>query len=99
MFPHPTMIVANKFSNLKFNENFKISGDYDWTIRLVKLTKKIKYLNFITIKMRIGGESNKSLKNLFLKSYEDFLIIKKNKIGNIFTLFLKNILKIKQFFT
>ena len=48
--------------------------------------------------MRIGGQSNKSLKNLLLKSYEDFQNSRKNKIGNIFTLILKNILKIKQFF-
>ena len=98
MFPHPTMFIKKDFANLQFDENYKISGDYDWTIRLVKLTSNVKYLNFVTIKMRIGGQSNKSLKNLLLKSYEDFQIIRKNKIGNIFTLILKNILKIKQFF-
>ena len=92
------MFIKKDFANLQFDENYKISGDYDWTIRLVKLTSNVKYLNFVTIKMRIGGQSNKSLKNLLLKSYEDFQIIRKNKIGNIFTLILKNILKIKQFF-
>ncbi len=99
MFPHPTMFIKKDFANLQFDENYKISGDYDWTLRLLKLASNIKYLNFVTIKMRLGGQSNKSLKNLLLKSFEDFQIIRKNKIGNIFTLILKNILKIKQFFT
>ena len=47
--------------------------------------------------MKLGGKSNK-LNNLFLKSYEDYKIIKQNKIGGIHTLLLKNIRKIIQFF-
>ena len=30
--------------------------------------------------MRYGGDSNKNLKNIFIKTYEDFLILNKNKI-------------------
>ena len=48
--------------------------------------------------MRIGGKSNKSIKNLFIKSYEDFLIIKKNNVGGFATLVKKNYSKINQFF-
>jgi glycosyltransferase len=48
--------------------------------------------------MKIGGISNKSIKNLMIKSYEDIKILKKNKIGNFFTIILKNFSKIKQFF-
>ena len=47
--------------------------------------------------MRIGGKSNNSIKNLFHKSIEDFKIIKKNKIGGLFTLLFKNYSKLSQF--
>ena len=48
--------------------------------------------------MRVGGKSNNSIKNLIIKSLEDYKIIKKHKIGGILTLFKKNYSKIGQFF-
>jgi glycosyltransferase len=47
--------------------------------------------------MRVGGESNKSIKNIILKSKEDLKALKRNKVGGIFTLIIKNLSKIKQF--
>jgi hypothetical protein len=49
--------------------------------------------------MRIGGASNKNLKNIAVKMVEDYRAIRKNKIGSIFTVILKNTSKIKQFFS
>jgi len=48
--------------------------------------------------MRMGGASNKSIFNLIKKTFEDFRIIKKNKVGGLLTLFNKNYSKINQFF-
>ncbi len=48
--------------------------------------------------MRIGGKSNKGIKNIATKLYEDYQAIKRNKIDGILTLFLKNIRKLNQFF-
>ena len=48
--------------------------------------------------MLIGGKSNKNLSSIFKKSYEDYLIIKKNKVGGLYTLILKNFSKLNQFF-
>ncbi len=101
MPPHPTVFI--KSSILKkigsYNLNYKISSDYDFLIRALS-NKSIKkyYLPKILIKMRIGGKSNNSLKNLINKSLEDYEIIKKNNLGGIFTLFRKNYSKIRQFF-
>ena len=57
---------------------------------------KFQYLPKLISKMRIGGVSNKNLKNILLKSQEDYNAIKKNKIGNLFTLIRKNTSKINQ---
>ncbi len=101
MPPHPAVFIKKKIINEigKYNLKFKISADYDFLLRALN-NKKIKkiYLPKIFIKMRIGGKSNKSIKNLFIKSYEDFLIIKKNNIGGFATLLKKNYSKINQFF-
>ena len=55
------------------------------------------YYERIISKMLVGGNSNK-LSNIKNKMIEDYKIIKKNSIGNIFTLLLKNLQKIPQFF-
>jgi glycosyltransferase len=49
------------------------------------------------VKMRVGGASNRSLKNIIQKSKEDLHAIKKNEFGNIFTLVFKNLRKVTQF--
>ena len=49
--------------------------------------------------MRIGGKSNRSLKNLIIKSSEDYKAWKVNGLdGGIYTILLKNISKLPQFF-
>ena len=82
-----------------YNTNFKISSDYDFLIRVFKNNDiKKKYVKKTLVKMRIGGKSNSSIKNIINKSLEDLSIIKKNKIGGFLTLFNKNFSKINQFF-
>lgn len=101
MPPHPTLFlkkeVYQKYGN--FNQNYKISADYDFMLRVLKdKTLRFVYLPKVIIKMRVGGASNKSLKNIIQKTKEDYKAITSNKIGNWVTLFLKNYSKFKQFF-
>ncbi len=101
MPPHPTFFVKkeiyNKFGN--FNTNYKIAADYDLMMRFLGKHKiSVAYLPEVTVKMRVGGESNKSLKNIIKKMKEDYKVVKTNKIGGIFTLLKKNTSKISQFF-
>ena len=58
---------------------------------------RAKYLNMKTVKMLVGGNSNK-FNNIIKKMREDLKIIRKNQIGNLKTLVLKNVLKLPQFF-
>ncbi len=101
MPPHPTFFVKkdiyDKFGI--FDTNFKIAADYDIILRFLGKHKiSTAYLPEVMIKMRIGGESNKSIKNIILKMKEDIKALKKNNIGGLRTLILKNITKIPQLF-
>jgi glycosyltransferase len=48
--------------------------------------------------MRVGGESNRSLKNIILKSKEDYKAMKNNDLPAVTALLGKNLSKIPQFF-
>ena len=101
MPPHPATFIKKKlFNKFGLYENkFEISADYDLLTRI--LTKKkisVGYLNKVLVLMRIGGKSNKSIRNIYQKMIEDYSIIKQNKIGGFYTLICKNLIKISQLF-
>ena len=60
-------------------------------------TFNFKYIPKVITKMRVGGISNKNIKNVLIKSFEDYKVIYKNGSGGIITLLRKNTSKIKQF--
>ena len=98
---HPTLILKKEVYQKHgvFNKSFKISADYDFMLRIFKdYNLKFGYLPKVVTKMRVGGASNRSLKNIIKKTKEDYRAICSNKIGGFITLILKNISKIKQFF-
>ncbi len=102
MPPHPTLFVKQKFFKQLggFDLNYKIAADYDWMLRFFSLADlNIKYIAKVLVRMRVGGESNKSISNIILKSREDYRAIRQNRAGNVFTLVGKNISKISQFIT
>ncbi len=101
MPPHPSVFVKKDifYKIGKYNTDYKISSDYDFLIRALSNENiKKQYVEKILVKMRVGGKSNKSIKNIINKSLEDFIIIKKNKIGGLLTLLTKNYSKLHQFF-
>ena len=101
MPPHPTFLVKKEiYENCGvFDTNFKIAADYDIILRFLGKHKiSTAYLPEVMIKMRIGGESNKSLKNIIKKMKEDVKALKKNKLGGWQTVIMKNIIKIPQLF-
>ena len=96
---HPTFFVKKEIYDKYgcFDTSFRIAADYDFMLRVLKNNIKVKYLPKILYKMRIGGESNKSLTNIINKTKEDLKALKKNEIGGFHTLIYKNLSKIKQF--
>ena len=59
---------------------------------------KFEYLPKVVTKMRLGGISNRSLKNILIKVLEDYRAMRKHKVGNIFTLVRKTLSKLDQYF-
>lgn len=97
---HPTLYLKKSVYDAygMFDLNFKIAADYDFILRIFKQTDlNFSYLPKTIVKMRVGGASNKSLKNILQKSKEDYRAIKTNQTGNWLTILLKNVSKIKQF--
>ena len=98
---HPTLFLKKEvyIRHGNFNLIYKIAADYDFILRVFKdNTLNFIYLPKIIMKMRVGGASNKNLKNIIQKTKEDYKAITSNKIGNWGTLFLKNYTKFKQFY-
>ena len=102
MPPHPTLYCKRSLYNNDigiFDSKFRISADYDLILRIFKNDElKSVYFPQVMIVMSQGGISNASLKSKFLKSKEDYLVLRKNNINfPILVVFLKNIRKIYQF--
>lgn len=100
MPPHPTLYLKKSIYDAYggFDLNFKIAADYDFILRIFKQSQlKFRYLPKTIVKMRVGGVSNRSVKNIIQKTREDYLAISNNQTGNWRTILLKNLKKIKQF--
>ncbi len=99
---HPTLYVKKQVYDTfgAFNIKFKIAADYDFILRIFKQKDlRFFYLPKTIVKMRVGGASNKSLKNIIQKSKEDYRAVKDNKTGGWLTILQKNVSKFKQFKT
>ena len=97
---HPTLFLKKEVYEKHgfFNLSYKISADYDFMLRILKDDSlKFGYLPKVITKMRIGGASNGSIKNIINKTKEDYRAIRSNHIGGWFSILIKNTSKIKQF--
>jgi len=99
--PHPTLFLKKELYQMLglYNPVFTIASDYDLMLRLF-LNKEINisYLDEILVKMRLGGVSNRNLSCLFLKSCEDYKILRKHSIPfPLLALVMKNCSKFAQF--
>jgi glycosyltransferase len=102
MPPHPTFYVKKKVYEKfgGFDLSFRISADYENMLRLlVKNRISTFYVPMFIVKMRVGGESNRSLKNIIRKTREDVKAVWKNGLffASVFAIINKNISKFKQF--
>lgn len=102
MPPHPTFFVRNEVYKKygMFNLDFKTSADYELMLRFIARYKiKLSYLPAFIVKMRVGGQSNVTAKNRIVANLEDRKAWEVNGLKPyFFTLYLKPLRKIVQFF-
>jgi glycosyltransferase involved in cell wall biosynthesis len=73
MPPHLSTYIKASFyqKHGKFRTDFRIAADYELMFRFMyKYKAKSKYLPMVIARMRIGGISNKSIKNILVSNYE-----------------------------
>jgi glycosyltransferase len=101
MPPHPTFFVKRFIYDQLglFNLELKSAADYELMLRYIhKNNIKTVYLPLVTVKMRAGGMSNKSLSNRIRANNEDRKAWELNGLKPyFFTLYLKPIRKIFQY--
>ncbi len=101
MPPHPTLYVRRKhYQHIGgFDIRYRIAADYLSILRLFSQNGfNAVYLPEVLVKMRLGGVSNRQLKNILLKSQEDLLALRQTNVGGILSLLWKNLSKMGQFF-
>jgi glycosyltransferase involved in cell wall biosynthesis len=97
---HPTLYlrreVYERFGD--YDIKFGIAADYDLILRYFsQVTGKSIYIPEVFYKMRVGGVSNRNWAKIRQKIEEDMLAIRRNRVGGLHTLVLKNLSKIGQF--
>jgi len=98
---HPTFYLKTECyrSFGLYDLDFKISADYELMLRmLLKNALKATYIPEVLVKMRVGGESNHSLKNSLQANREDAKAWKKNDLHpHFYTRWLKPVSKLIQY--
>lgn len=101
MPPHPTVFLKRELYEKfgLFRTDMRISADYELMIRLfLKNNSKMKYLNKVITKMRVGGESNRNFKSRIDANKQDRMAWQVNGLSpKWYTLYLKPLSKLKQF--
>lgn len=100
MPPHPTLFLRRELIETwgGYDTKYRIAADYDFILRYFGRRQiSAVWLPEVLVKMRVGGESNRSCAHILRKSCEDYRALRKNHIGGIGALLLKNISKIPQF--
>lgn len=103
MPPHPTLFVRRSAIERAgaFDTRYRIAADYDFILRHFSAAKwNAVYIPRVLVKMRLGGESNRSLSRIVRKSKEDWLALRRNHVGalgGVGAIVWKNLSKVKQF--
>lgn len=99
MPPHPTLYLRRAlYQRLGgFDTGFRIAADYEFMLRMFSAGVRPAYLPEVLVKMRWGGESNRSLSRILRKSREDYAALRRHGVGGLWTLCRKNLGKLGQF--
>ena len=94
--PHPSLFIKRSVYDQVglFNLEMRLAADYEFMLRLFKLhSYQSKYLNRLLVKMRLGGATNASIKNIVQGNLEILRAWKINKLKAPFLLMPKRVAK------
>jgi len=97
---HPTLYLRRDIYERfgLYDTSFSIAADYDFILRYFsQATGQSVYIPEVLYKMRLGGVSNRNLAKIRQKMTEDMRAIRRNQVGGVHTLALKNLSKVSQF--
>jgi len=93
-----------------FDTSYRIAADYDLMLRMLRRLDgppdgplegqaqgRMVYLPRVLVRMRVGGVSNRSLRTVARKSWEDYRALRANGVGGLGALVWKNLSKLPQF--
>ncbi|MBL0313365.1 MAG: glycosyltransferase [Holophagaceae bacterium] len=102
MPPHPSFFVRRQVYEQHgcFDLAFQLASDLDLMIRfLVKARMRFQYVPKVLVRMRLGGASNKSVRNIIKGNLEGYRACKKNGLKVSLLFFVHKIIsRIPQFF-
>jgi len=103
MPPHPTLYVRREWCQRigGFDTRYRIAADYLSILQLFSQPGfKAVYLPEVLVTMRLGGASNRSLRNIARKTGEDWRALRQARVGalgGVGALVWKNLSKLGQF--
>lgn len=100
MPPHPSFFVKRELYEKygSFDTSIRISADYDLMLRFMSAKDASPcYLKQLIVKMRAGGTSNNSPRNIFRKMSDDYRVVKKHNLAGLFTVVMKKVSKVHQY--
>lgn len=100
MPPHPTLFFRREVFEAfgAYDTSYRIAADYDAILRWFgQGDVSPVYVPHVLVKMRVGGESNRSLARIIRKSWEDYRALRSNSVGGLAALAWKNLSKLPQF--
>ena len=100
MPPHPSLYVRRSVIDRwgGYDTSYQIAADYDAILRWFGQGRiNARYVPEVFVKMRVGGESNRSVERILQKSREDYRALRTNKVGGMGALAWKNLSKLGQF--
>ncbi len=99
---HPTFYLRREMIGQfgGYESHYFTAADYEFMARyLYRYRISAMYLNKLIVKMRVGGQSNVTLKSRLRGNRRDYLAMKKNKIPFPFLVsVLKPIIKLRQYY-
>jgi glycosyltransferase len=82
--PHPSLFLKKEVYQKAglFDLEYKLAADYEFMFRVFKkFNFKSKYINRLIVKMRLGGETNKSIQNIINQNKEILKAWKQNGLN------------------